>query len=245
MLILEFIRVWLWGVAAFGILSLQCFFCFFIFQPHDPTGSPYPPPFFSPFFYIYPPSSHLHSPWHYFWLRCSIRSRAPGSTSTGFERVCSGRPVTSWLRQQPKKRRGGGEKNERRSWNGLSLMTDNPVTNSWSSSKGWLSRLWLCDGNGTWSSGSAEAQRRGSQFSVCVPQTCPRLWFSSTHFDLRLSGLLSCCIFLGVFSVINKWIERFFFFFFRFRMNWQAKNGLITAQRWVTQAWIILQRVSY
>lgn len=34
---------------------------------------------------------------------------------------------------------------------GLGLMTDNPVTNLWSSSKGLLSRLWFCDVNGTWS----------------------------------------------------------------------------------------------
>lgn len=34
---------------------------------------------------------------------------------------------------------------------GLGLMTDNPVTNLWSSSKGLLSRLWFCDVDGTWS----------------------------------------------------------------------------------------------
>lgn len=182
-LILELIRVWLWGVAAIVILSLQCFSAFF--HPHDPRGAHIP--LFSPS-YIYPWSSQLHSLWHYFWPRCSICSSAPGSTSTGFERVWSGRPVTSSLQQQPKR---GGKKNER-SWNGLSLMTDNPVTNSWSSSKGWLSRLWLCDVDGTWGSGSAEAQRKGSQFSMCLPQTCPLLWFSSTHFDLKLSVSYFC-----------------------------------------------------
>lgn len=88
-------------------------------------------------------------------------------------------------------------------------MTDNPVTNSWNLSKGWLSRLWLCDVNGTWSSGSAEAQRKGSQFSVRLPQTCPRLWFSSTHFGLKLSGLLSCCIFFVFFLLLKN---RDFFF---------------------------------
>lgn len=180
---------------AYQSLALRCssncdfksavFFCFF--SSSWPTGSPYPP--FFPLFYIYPWSSRLHSLWHYFWQRCSICSSAPGSTSSRFERVWSGRPVTSSLQQQPKR---GGKKNERRSWNGLSLMTDNPVTNSWSSSKGWLSRLWLCDVDGTWSSGSAEAQRKGSQFSMCLPQTCPLLWFSSTHFDLKLSASYFC-----------------------------------------------------
>lgn len=155
-LILELIRAWLWGVAP--IVSLQCFSPFFFFSPMT-HGEPVPPLSPPPLFYIYPWSLQLHSPWHYFWPRCSICSSAPGSTSTGFERVWSGRPVPSLPQQQSKR---GGKKNKRRSWNGLSLMTDNPVIISRSSSKGWLSRLWLCDVNGTWSCGSAEAQRKGS-----------------------------------------------------------------------------------
>lgn len=41
------------------------------------------------------------------------------------------------------------QQEKRKAETGLVLMTDNPVTNSWSSSKGLLSRLWLCDVNGT------------------------------------------------------------------------------------------------
>lgn len=61
-LILELIRVWLWGVAAFVILSLQCFSAFFIFSSPWPTGSPYPPsPFFPSFIFILEaPSCTLH-----------------------------------------------------------------------------------------------------------------------------------------------------------------------------------------
>lgn len=54
-----------------------------------------------------------------------------------------------------------GAKRGKKAETGLVLMTDNPVTNSWSSSKGLLSRLWLCDVDGTWSSGSPEAKRKG------------------------------------------------------------------------------------
>lgn len=160
------------------ILSLQCFLPItFFFSSPQPMGSAPPTSW----------SSQLCSPWHYFWLRCSIYSRTPWSTCLKWESSHLIAPTAAEKKREKKRKKekkGGAE-------TGLVLMTDNPVTNSWSSSKGWLSRLWLCDVNGTWSSGSAEAQRKGSQFSLRLPQTCPLLWYSSTHFDSKLSGLLS------------------------------------------------------
>lgn len=168
----------------------------FFFHPHNPWGAP-PPHTHTPSW-----SSQLYSPWHYFWLRCSIYSRTPWSTCLKWESSHLIAPTAAEKkreRKRKKEKKGGAE-------TGLVLMTDNPVTNSWSSSKGWLSRLWLCDVNGTWSSGSAEAQRKGSQFSLRLPQTCPQLWYSSTHFDSKLSGLLSHFAF---FFLINEWIDWF------------------------------------
>lgn len=177
-LILELIRVWLWGEAAIVILSHSITF---FFHPHNPWGAP-------------PTSLKLPVVLSMALFLAEMFHIQQNTTCLKWESSHLIAPTAAEKkreRKRKKEKKGGAE-------TGLVLMTDNPVTNSWSSSKGWLSRLWLCDVNGTWSSGSAEAQRKGSQFSLRLPQTCPLLWYSSTHFDSKLSGLLSL----------------FFFFFF-------------------------------
>lgn len=155
------------------------------FHPHDPQGSPLPPSYNLPV--ALSMALFLAEIFH-IQRRTRIRVSEVGGRSPH-------RSSSSWTEERggekEKKKKGGAE-------TGLVLMTDNPVTNSWSSSKGWLSRLWLCDVNGTWSSESAEAQRKGSQFSLHLPQTCPLLWYPSTHFASKLSGLLCrFCLFLN------------------------------------------------
>lgn len=216
-LILGLIRVWLWGVAAIMILSLQYFSA--VFHPHGPRGA-HIPPLFSPLLYL---SSKLPVALSVaLFLAAMFHMQQSTRFHINWVRAClkweAGHLISPAAAEKDE-----GKKNERRSWNGLSLMTDNPVTNSWSSSKGWLSRLWLCDVNGTWSSGSAEAQREGSQFSVRLPQTCPLLWFSSTHFDLKLSGLLSCCVFFLLLLLMNE--SKDFSFFFCWHMSWGGKRS--------------------
>lgn len=129
----------------------------------------YPFLFFSlSLYYILPCSSPKHSLLHYFWLM--FMYTAADHTPHRLNLTMSeGRLVNPLLQQEAKRRER--EKTE----TGLALMADNPVTNLCSSSKGWPSRLWLCDVNGTWRSGSVEAKREGFCFGQCLPQTCPLL----------------------------------------------------------------------